>query len=60
VVSSFSSFFDGKGVGKIAWRGFVPFLRTLASFFFVICVHSFVGEVVAEFFGQVNSRFSAC
>jgi hypothetical protein len=45
VVSSFPSFFEGEGVGRIARRASVPFLGTLASFFLVIRVHSFVGEV---------------
>jgi hypothetical protein len=60
VASSFPSFFEGKGAGKIARQSPVPFLGTLASLFLVICVHSFVGEVDMEFFGQVNSQFSAC
>ena len=41
----FPSFFEGKGAEKRIWRGSVPFLETLASFFLVIRVHSFVGEV---------------
>jgi hypothetical protein len=45
MVSSFLSFFEGEGAGKIIRRSSVPFLGTLASFFLVICVHSFVGEV---------------
>jgi hypothetical protein len=45
MVSSFSSSFEGKGAGKMIRRSYVPFLGTLASFFLVIRVHSFVGEV---------------
>jgi hypothetical protein len=45
VASSFLSFFEGEGVGKIARQSSVPFLGTLASFFLVIRVHTFVGEV---------------
>jgi hypothetical protein len=45
MVSSFPSFFEGEGARKITRRIFVPFLGTLASFFLVIRVHSFVGEV---------------
>ena len=45
MVTSFSSSFEGEGAGKITRRSSVPFLGTLASFFLVICVHSFVGEV---------------
>ena len=45
VASSFLSFFEGEGAGKIARRSPVPFLGTFASLFLVICVHSFVGEV---------------
>jgi hypothetical protein len=45
VASSFPSFFEGEGAGKIARRSPVPFLGTFASLFLVICVHSFVGEV---------------
>jgi hypothetical protein len=45
VVSSFPSFSEGEGAGKIARRSSVPFLGTLVSFFLVIRVHSFVGEV---------------
>jgi hypothetical protein len=43
VVNSFPSFFEGEGAGKMARRSFVP--GTFASFFLVIRVHSFVGEV---------------
>jgi hypothetical protein len=45
VVSSFPSFFEGEGVERIARRASIPLSETLASFFLVICVHSFVGEV---------------
>jgi hypothetical protein len=45
VVSSFPSFFEGEGVRRIARRTSVPFSGTFASFFLVIRVHSFVGEV---------------
>jgi hypothetical protein len=45
MASSFPSSFEGEGVGRITRRSSVPFLGTLASFFLVICVHSFVGEV---------------
>jgi hypothetical protein len=45
VASSFPSFFEGEGGGKIARRASVPFPGTLASFFLVIRIHSFVGEV---------------
>jgi hypothetical protein len=45
MVSSFSSSFEGEGAEKITWRSSVPFLGSLASFFLVIRVHSFVGEV---------------
>jgi hypothetical protein len=41
----FSSSFEGEGAGKMTQRGLVPFLGTFASFFLVIRVHSFVGEV---------------
>jgi hypothetical protein len=43
VVNSFPSFFEGEGAGKTARRSSVS--GTLASFLFVIRVHSFVGEV---------------
>jgi hypothetical protein len=43
VVNSFPSFFEGEGAGKTARRSSIS--GTLASFFFVIRVHSFVGEV---------------
>jgi hypothetical protein len=45
VASSFPSFFEGEGVGRIARWASVPFPGTPASFYLVICVHSFVGEV---------------
>jgi hypothetical protein len=45
MVSPFLSSFEGKGAGKIAWWSSVPFRGMLASFFLVIRVHSFVGEV---------------
>ena len=41
----FPSSFEGEGAGKITRRVSVPFLETFVSFFLVICVHSFVGEV---------------
>lgn len=41
----FPSSFEGKGAGKMTWRGLVPLLGTFASFFLVFCVHSFLGEV---------------
>jgi hypothetical protein len=41
----FPSFFEGEGVRKITRGDSVPFLRMLASFFLIICVHSFEGEV---------------
>jgi hypothetical protein len=44
-MACFPSFFEGEGAGKITRRGSVPFVGTLASFFLVIRVHSFVGEV---------------
>jgi hypothetical protein len=44
-MSYFPSFFEGEGAGKITRWSSVPFLGTLASFFLVIRVHSFVGEV---------------
>jgi hypothetical protein len=44
-MACFPSFFEGEGAGKITRRGSVPFLGTLASFFLVIYVHSFVGKV---------------
>jgi hypothetical protein len=43
VANSFPSFFEGEGAGKTARWSSVP--RTLASFFLVTRVHSFVGEV---------------
>jgi hypothetical protein len=43
VVNFFPSFFEGEGAGKTARRSSVP--ETLASFFLIIRVHSFVGEV---------------
>ena len=43
MVNSFPSFFEGEGAGKTARRSSVS--GTLASFLFVIRVHSFVGEV---------------
>jgi hypothetical protein len=45
MVCFFPSSFEGEGAGKITRRVSVPFLGTLASFFLVIRVHSFVGEV---------------
>ena len=45
MVCFFPSSFEGEGAGKITWRSSIPFLKTLASFFLVIRVHSFVGEV---------------
>jgi hypothetical protein len=45
MVSSFPSSFEGEGTRKITRRSSVPFLGTLAYFFLVIRVHSFVGEV---------------
>jgi hypothetical protein len=45
VASSFPSFFEGEGVGRIARRAIVPSPGTLVSFFLIICVHTFVGEV---------------
>jgi hypothetical protein len=45
VASSFPSFFEGEGTGKIARRSSVLFLGTLAFLFLVIHVHSFVGKV---------------
>jgi hypothetical protein len=41
----FSSSFEGEGAGKMTRRGLVPLVGTFASFFLVICVHSFMGEV---------------
>jgi hypothetical protein len=41
----FPSSFEGEGAGKMTRRGLVPLLGTFASFFLVIRVHSFVGEV---------------
>jgi hypothetical protein len=41
----FPSSFEGEGAGKITRWSSVPFLGTLASFFLVIRIHSFVGEV---------------
>jgi hypothetical protein len=43
VANSFPSFFEGEGAGKTAQPSSVP--GTLASFFLVTHVHSFVGEV---------------
>jgi hypothetical protein len=43
VANSFSSFFEGEGAEKTARWSFVP--GTLTSFFLVIRVHSFMGEV---------------
>jgi hypothetical protein len=40
--------FEGEGIGKMARRVLVPWLKTFASFFRVICVHSFVGQVDNE------------
>jgi hypothetical protein len=37
--------FASEGAGKMTRRGLVPLLGTFASFYLVICVHSFVGEV---------------
>jgi hypothetical protein len=48
VTNSLSSFFGGEGAGETARRSSVPFLGTLAYFFLVIYVHSFVGEVGNE------------
>jgi hypothetical protein len=45
MASSFLSSFKGEDARKITRRTSVPFPGTLASFFLVICVHSFVGEV---------------
>jgi hypothetical protein len=45
VASSFPSFFEGEGAGKIARWSSVPFLGTLAFLFLVIRVNSFVGKV---------------
>jgi hypothetical protein len=45
MVGSFPSSFEDEGARKIAWWSSVPFRGTLASFFLVIRVHSFVGEV---------------
>jgi hypothetical protein len=44
-VSSFPSFFEGEGTGNIARWSSVPSLGMFASFFLVIRVHSFMGEV---------------
>jgi hypothetical protein len=41
----FLSSFEGKGAKKMTQRALVPLLGTFASFFRVIHVHSFVGEV---------------
>jgi hypothetical protein len=45
MASFFLSSFEGEDAGKITRRTSVHFLGTLASFFLVIRVHSFVGEV---------------
>jgi hypothetical protein len=45
MVSSFPSSFKGEGARKITRWSSVPFLGTLDSFFLVIHVHSYVGEV---------------
>jgi hypothetical protein len=45
MVSSFLSSFEGEGARKVTWQSSVPFRGTLASFFLVIRLHSFVGEV---------------
>jgi hypothetical protein len=41
----FPSSFEGEGVRNMARRVLIPSLRTFVSFFRVIRVHSFVGEV---------------
>jgi hypothetical protein len=41
----FPSSFEDEGAGKMAQRVLVPRLGMFASFFRVIRVHSFVGEV---------------
>jgi hypothetical protein len=41
----FLSSFEGEGARKMTRRGPVPLLGTFVSFFLVIRVHSFVGEV---------------
>jgi hypothetical protein len=45
VASSFLSFFEGEGAGRIVRWTSVPFPGMLASFFLVIHVHSFMGKV---------------
>jgi hypothetical protein len=45
MASSFLSSFEGEDAGKITQRTSVPFPGRLASFFLVIRVHSFMGEV---------------
>jgi hypothetical protein len=41
----FPSSFEGEGARKMTQQGPVPLLGMFASFFLVICFHSFVGEV---------------
>jgi hypothetical protein len=50
MVCFFPSSFEGEGAGKMTRQGPVPFLGTSASFFLVIRVHAFVGEVDSGFF----------
>jgi hypothetical protein len=45
VASFFPSFFEDEGARKIAQQSSIPFPGMHASFFLVIRVHSFVGEV---------------
>jgi hypothetical protein len=45
VVCFFSSSFEGRGVGRIVCRVFLPQCGTFTSLLRVICVHSLVGEV---------------
>jgi hypothetical protein len=45
MVSSFMSSFEGEDARKVTRQTSVPSPGTLASFFLVICVHYFVGEV---------------
>jgi hypothetical protein len=41
----FPSSFEDEGTGMVAWRVLIPSVRTFVSFFQVIRIHSFVGEV---------------
>jgi hypothetical protein len=46
----FPSSIEGGGIGKVAWRVILPWLGMFISYFWVIRVHSLVGEVDNEVF----------